>query len=247
MCLWVGGQQKNQSFRGNNAYCGMNVLPINILINKIYFKGKYNMSKQEALKIILNCSKMYQQNLENKNILYIIQDNLGKVSYLETTFLSRNFLHLTGVKILNSKIKSSIDFYNLCLKKQLSISDFDFNSNGTTTKKLNILQSIMQIYKNAKIVGEYNNFKKYLSTEILIGSINCCLGYIKQNNYYIPNTALKEDIRDIVEDQYKVIFILRKGIKDKKYSEITYSNKKATEEKQYLNVCKKIGLNDKNI
>lgn len=190
------------------------------------------MSKQEALNIILNCSKMYQENLENKNILYIIQDKLGKISYLETTFLSRNFLHLTGVKILNSKIKSSTDFYNFCLKKQLSISDFKFNSNGTTTKKLNILQSIMQIHKNAKIIGKYNKLKKYLSTEILIGGINACIGCIKQKNYYIPNTVLKEDIRNIVEEQYKVIFILRKEVKDKKYNEITYRNKKSNRRKK---------------
>ena len=130
------------------------------------------MSKEEALKIILNCSQMYHQNLENKNVMYIIRDKLGKINYIETVFLSRNFLHLTGVKILNPKIKSSKDFYDVCLKKQLSILDFEFNSNGTTVKKLNILQSITQIHKNARIVGKYNNFKKYLFTDILIGSIN---------------------------------------------------------------------------
>lgn len=201
------------------------------------------MSKEEALKIILNCSKIYHQNLENRNIMYIVEDKLGEVSYLETIFLSSNFLHLTGVKILNPKIKSSIDFYNFCLKKQLSISDFEFKSNGTTIKKLNILQSIMQIYKNAKIVGKYNNLKKYLSTEILIGGINCCIGYIKEKNYYIPNTVLKEDIRDIIEEQFKVIYILRKEIREKKYNEITYINKKFLNQKQDKTIYKKIELN----
>lgn len=205
------------------------------------------MSKQEALKIMLNCSKMYQQNLENKNILYIIQDRVGKLNYLEVTFLSRNFLHLTGIKILNSKIKSSTEFYNLCIKKQLSISDFEFNTNGTTIKKLDILPSVMQIHKTARIIGKYNNLKKYLSTEQLIGTINYCIGCVNENNYYIPNTVLKEDIRYIVEKQYRVMFILRKGIKDTKYNEITYKNKKILEDKQYLKICKKIELNDKDI
>jgi len=92
------------------------------------------MSKEEALKVILSCSKIYHDNLENKNLLYILEDRLGKISCLEAVFLSRNFLHLTGVKISNKKIKSSSEFYHLCLKNQLSISDFEFNSNGTTTK-----------------------------------------------------------------------------------------------------------------
>jgi len=183
------------------------------------------MNKQNALKIILNCSKTYHENLENKNIMYIIQDKLGRITSLETVFLSRNFLHLTGLKIVNNKIKSSVDFYNLCLTKQLSISDIEFNSNGTTSKKVNILLLIMQIHKNAKIVGKYNNSKKYLSTKQLIGNINYCLGFIKEKNYYIPNTALEEDIRDIVEGQYKVLLILRKGVKEKKYREVTYINK----------------------
>ena len=205
------------------------------------------MSKEEALKIILNCSKMYHENLENKNILYIMQDKLEKISYLETVFLSRNFLHLTGVKISNKKIKSSSEFYDLCLKNQLSISDFEFNSNGTTAKKLNILQNIMQIHKISKMVGEYNGLKKYLYTEKLIGTVNYCIGCINKNNYYIPNTVLKEDIRDIIHNQYKVMFILRKEIKDKKYKEITYKNNKIIDANKYLKVCNKIALNDKDI
>lgn len=205
------------------------------------------MSKEEVLKIILNCSKIYHENLENRNILYILQGKLGKISYLETVFLSRNFLHLTGVNISNKNVKSSSEFYDLCIKNQLSISDFEFNSNGTTTKKLNILQNIMQIYKIARIVGEYNGLKKYLYTEKLIGIVNYCIGCINENNYYIPNTVLKEDIRDIVYNQYKVMFILRKEIKDKKYKEITYKNNKIIDVNKCLEFCKKIELNDKDI
>lgn len=205
------------------------------------------MSKEEALKVILNCSKIYHENLENKNLLYILEDRLGKISCLEAVFLSRNFLHLTGVKISNKKIKSSSEFYHLCLKNQLSISDFEFNSNGTTTKKLKILLNIMQIHKTARIIGKYNGLKKYLSTEKLIGTVNYCMGFVNKDNYYIPNTVLEEDIREIVEFQYRIIFILRKGIKDRKYKEITYRNKKLIEGNKYLNINKKIELNDKDI
>ena len=83
----------------------------------------------------------------------------------------------------------------------------------------------MQIDKKARIIGDYNSQKVYLSTEKLIGSVNMCLGFIKENNYYIANTALKEDIRNIVEEQGRIVLILKKNIKDKEYSEIIYKSK----------------------
>ena len=31
------------------------------------------MTKQEALNIVLNCSKIYHKNLENRNVIFIYQ------------------------------------------------------------------------------------------------------------------------------------------------------------------------------
>lgn len=183
------------------------------------------MTKQEALNIVLNCSKMYHENLENKNILFIYENKHSDFNYIETEFLPRNFLHLTGLNILRDEIKPAQNFYLVCLTNNLSTTDFEFKLNGTTQKKLEILSSIMQIDKKARIIGNYNSQKAYLSTEKLIGSVNMCLGFVKENNYYIANTALKEDIRNIVEEQRRIVLVLKKNIKDKKYNEIVYKSK----------------------
>lgn len=184
-----------------------------------------NIKKEEALKIILKCCKLYHCNLENKNVMFIVQDKRKDIHYLEMLFLASNFLHLTGINIINKKIKSSTDFYNLCLKNQITVSDFKFNSNGTTSMKLQILPQIIQIQKICKMTGDYNNTKLYLSTQKLVGNVNICMGFIKKGNYYIPNTALKEDIRNITTEQAKIIAIMVKNVKDAKYKEITYLNK----------------------
>lgn len=184
-----------------------------------------NIKKEEALKIILKCCKLYHCNLENKNVMFIVQDKRKDIHYLEMLFLASNFLHLTGINITNKKIKSSTDFYNLCLKNQITVSDFKFNSNGTTSMKLQILPQIIQIQKVCKMTGDYNNTKLYLSTQKLVGNVNICMGFIKKGNYYIPNTALKEDIRNITTEQAKIIAIMVKNVKDAKYKEITYLNK----------------------
>lgn len=183
------------------------------------------MTKQEALNIVLNCSKIYHKNLENKNVIFIYQKEYNEYDYIEINFFPHNFLHLTGLILIKNRIKSSVDFYNLCLRNNLSTADFKFKSNGTTPKKLEILPSIMQIDKKARIIGDYNSQKIYLSTEKLVGNINMCLGFIKENNYYIANTALKGDIRNIVEEQGRILLVLKKNIKDKKYSEIVYKSK----------------------
>lgn len=183
------------------------------------------MTKQEALNIVLNCSKMYHENLENKNILFIYENKHSDFNYIETEFLPRNFLHLTGLNILRDEIKPAQNFYLVCLTNNLSTTDFEFKLNGTTQKKLEILPAIMQIDKKARIIGNYNSQKVYLSTEKLIGNVNMCLGFIKENNYYIANTALKEDIRNIVEEQGRIVLVIKKNIKDKKYNEIIYKNK----------------------
>lgn len=183
------------------------------------------MTKQEAVNIVLNCSKMYHENLGNKNILFIYENKHSDSNYIETEFLPRNFLHLTGLNILRDEIKSAQNFHLVCLTNNLSTTDFEFKSNGTTQKKLEILPSVMQIDKKARIIGDYNRQKIYLLTEKLVGSISMCLGFIKENNYYIANTALKEDIRNIIEEQGKILLVLKKNIKDSKYNEIVYKNK----------------------
>ncbi len=202
------------------------------------------MTKQEALNIVLNCSKIYHKNLENKNVMFIYERKYSENSYIETNFFPHNFLHLTGLNLIKNRIKSSVDFYNLCLRNNLSTTDFEFKSNGTTQKKLEILSAIMQIDRKARIIGSYNSQKVYLSTEKLIGNVNMCLGFIKENKYYIANTALKEDIRNIVEKQGRIVLVLKKNIKDKEYNEIIYKCKNI-ENTKIDEILNKLKINDK--
>ena len=181
------------------------------------------MKKNEAINIITSCAKQYQKNLENKNFLFAYNDN-NIVKFFEALFLPRNYLHLTGVK-LNSNIKSS-DFYERCLKGQLSSSTFDLYKNGTTEMKLSVLPQIMNIHKIAKMVGNYSSTKSLLITEKIVGTVIACLGFVYEDNFYVPNTVLREDIRNVTKTpQNRVLAIFEKEIKDQYYSVCTYSAK----------------------
>ena len=178
------------------------------------------MDKKDALRIITTCAKKYDENLEGNNLLIISLSNKA-LNHIEIKFLGSNFLHLTGV---STKLKAS-SFYNKCINGKLSIDDFGIKTDGTTVLKLTILPKLMDLCKNTNIIGQYNGSKVKLCTDKLAGNIVGCMGLIKQGQYYVPNTALKEDIRDYIFKSEKVIAIFGKSFSDKLYNRLLYVSK----------------------
>ena len=178
------------------------------------------MKKDKAIEIIISSANKYKENLCNKNLLFIYQHG-SNVNKIETAFFPRHFCHLTGVDISNSRIKSSVDFYNICLKNKLSHRDFNMKSNGTAVMKLMILPKLMDIKSNANMLGKYNNSKSILITDKIVGSVHACIGFVEENGYYVPNTALKEDSRELISGTpNRVLMIYEKTISDKAYNSI---------------------------
>lgn len=182
------------------------------------------MEKKKIVKIITECAKKYKNNLENKNILFIFLEKNKELNYIETRFLSNNFLHLTGI-CFQGRIKNSKRFYKACIEGKIKESDIHIKDINIIQLKLEILNNLMDINKTAKMIGQYFNNKNKLFTEKIVGNIRCCLGFIKKDKFYIPNTTLNEDIREITCIQNRIIAILSKDIKDKKYNKLTYISK----------------------
>ncbi len=183
------------------------------------------MQKEQAIKIITDCAKDYRQNLANKNLAFIF-GSAQNTDYFETLFLPRHFLHLTGVHLTNPNSSGSVDFYNKCLQGKLRPDDFSLTPNGTAELKLSVLPRLVKIHRFANMVGNYNNTKSLLYTEKLAGNVYACLGFVLDGKYYIPNTALKEDIRNVtIQPHMRILAILRKSTKAPKYNELCYSAK----------------------
>lgn len=204
------------------------------------------MNQKEIVKKLKESAKMYKENLQNTNLLIIYNKN-KKIEYIELLFLARNFMHLTGVRSLESreKYKKANQFYNACLNNKLSYKDIVIKEDGTTELKLNIISNLVNIDKKCKMLGIYNNSKKELLTDILVGGIHMCVGLIKeQGKYYIPNTLLKEDIRKLTIKQYPIEGILKKKINEEKYQMVTYISKKIAINKVGKNteLCNKINI-----
>jgi hypothetical protein len=178
------------------------------------------MKKAEAIKIMTGCARAYHKELANRNILFLFGDGTNP-EYFETTFLSRHFLHLTGVTPAPERVRSSSDFYDRCRKGRLNISDFDLPANGTADMKLSVLPQLMQIYRSAKMIGDFDFTKSLLYTEKLAGNVSACMGFVRDGAFYVPNTILREDVRDItVRPQKRVLATFRKPVRATAYTEL---------------------------
>ena len=124
---------------------------------------KYN--KQQAISIIIDCAAKYEENLNGYQLLFILKDKHKHISSLEVSFYPYNFLHLTGIKLIDGT--TATDFYKRCLNHKLSPEDFSFASDGTTQLKLEILPQLMLKNISAKMVGDFNGCNPKLYTEKL--------------------------------------------------------------------------------
>ena len=176
---------------------------------------------ENAVRIVIECAKIYDHELAGKSVLFIY-GSPEHAEYIECLFSKSNYLHLTG---LIYKGSSATDFYRQCLARKLSPSNIALASNGTTRLKLEILPKIVNIHKCAKMIGTYNESKIHLYTEQLVGTQLGCIGFKLDNGYYVPNTAIREDIRNITTGTKRVLIILRKGCEDEKYNEVCYKAK----------------------
>lgn len=185
-----------------------------------------NDPKREALQTIIRCAKLYEEKVRDKTLLVVI-GNEKNFTYEEMYFPKANFLHLTGAKV---KI-SATHFYKMAVKAKLGLNDFEFNNDGTTRLKLNVLPELLGMSVN--MYAAYNGTRPKLYTEKLLGNIRGCLGFIKSKefgDFYVPNTTLETDMRNECEECKRVLFILRRNKSDNVYSELIYSAKKVNKE-----------------
>ncbi len=188
------------------------------------------MDKKAAISIISQAAKVYNEQINHKNLL-IIYGPPSKPSFLETRANETNFLHLTGM-VLNENINgnSPDKFFQDALDERLSEEVFRFKDK-TTAQKLNVLVQTLRVASNASMIGDYNFNPRHirLQTDKFAGSVSSCLGLFKpdeNSRYYIPNSVLESDIRDEVFSAERVLAIVSKKIEEKEYNKIEKVAKK---------------------
>ena len=186
------------------------------------------MNKKTAKEIMKKASIVFEKYFKDKNMLIVYGKPISP-QYIETKALDYNFLHLTGV---STKL-SPRQFYKQLMNNKLSDDNFELKKDGTTVLKLQILEQTLNMSVNAKMIGDYSGSHIQIQTGKVTGSITSCLGLIKDNGYYIPQTVLKEDARNNIKKgtQSQILAILQKKISEKEYMKVIYSTKKVGNDK----------------
>ncbi len=191
------------------------------------------MNKSDALKLITKAAGIYERYLSNKNLL-IVFNNVSQPYFIATKAMRSNFLHLIGVIINQESLLSDVEdkqsncnevFYLKCLYCRLSLNDFEFKDDGTTIQKLKVILAALNLYKNAKMIGDFNNNRVFLKTDKIVGNDNSYLGFIFDDGYYVPNTVIKGNIKIDSLSTSRVLAILSKPLDGRKYKEIKYTAK----------------------
>ena len=175
----------------------------------------------------MDCAKQYEKNLLNKNFIIIYRDKLSnQIKDLEVFFGKENYQHLTGIELIDEdgNIREHVSklFFEKCIKNTLSKEEFQMKKDGTTNLKLQALPTIMEIHKVTKIAGDFDYSRPFLVADKVVGNINFCLGLKCINEFFVPVSALMENIKSITTNQSQVLAILSKEIADLIYSNIRH-------------------------
>lgn len=226
-CRWA---TKKSTIKEEEYHCGVALFLLNFY-GELKFMG---YTKKEAASIAIKGALQYKEELLNKTLLFICTDKHKKVHTFEVTFRERNYMHLTGLKpieFVDNKgelhILTALEFFNKCITKTLKVEQFEFNEDGTTPLKLDVLLRMMCKNLSATMIGDYDTYAPKLKTDKLVGKVNGVMGFMvdKTENKFLPNTLLKADIRDLSKSTLQIVATFRKSETDEHYDEITYKAK----------------------
>ena len=183
-------------------------------------------NKKQIRNDIIASAIIFKNNLANKYVLYIFDDN----TYIEVYYRKSSFSHLTGIKTgLNA-----FDFYDKCVNKQLSTQQFTFDKNvhpyDLAKKKTSRLNEITKFIKNDLIVlkGLQTNSCVY-KFSLTDTDLTLCFSQNMDKNtgkkideYYIPASFRVGD--DSVAKSNNALFV-------------EYIFSKSTKGSTYYNLC----------
>lgn len=182
------------------------------------------MTKTEIISTVHKCVRTYETNLCNTQVLFVYLNSKNQIDFAEVRFRSHNFLHFTGLSPREGITANK--FYHLILNSKLSPNDFTIRNPINTERKLKILSKIVIIDQVARMLGDYIGPRLELYTEKIIGTTSACLGLIFKNNYFIPNTILHEDIRDITQPPVeKILVVFKMKSSEHYYTNLIYRKK----------------------
>lgn len=193
------------------------------------------IDKKAIISTLRECAALYQQNLVNRNFLFVGRHNKnGNYQCIETVFKKQNFMHLTGVTgvipvaeteecdsvVVKARKMSATHFFELCVDGRISADNILVDDPYQVESKLLVLPAMMRVPWTATMMGSFNRNGNFLVTEHVAGHINGCVGFkaMEHTPFLVPNTVLNGDARQYMTDVAQVLATYSKDINDSKYA-----------------------------
>lgn len=171
----------------------------------------------QELKKIYNAAQLYKDNLVNKDIAFLYNTEAG-IDEIKCHFAEENFAHLVGLKSMpKPKGISATEIYHQCLNRNLEQKRCLLtHRKGVIQSKLDIIGDLMKIGSNCQLIGQLDETLgiRIKSDSLINASSMSIMSFSNNGDVYIPNSALKRDIREISLDETRSD-ILCSIIKDK--------------------------------
>lgn len=180
-----------------------------------------NVNKKQAIKIITDAAKKYDELLNKKHFLIIYQTKRN-IEYVKIDFRSQYFLHLTGVETsLSAKV-----FYSACLNNRLSEKDIKLQTYGQAQRKLFVLPYLHELLFNHCMIGASLNNGVRINANYFVGNTKTVLslGFRNVDDIDIPVSLYCENIKKLTAPTYKVLGIFSKMYYEEKFNVCTYSS-----------------------
>lgn len=163
-------------------------------------------TKKEALKIITQCAREYDFELNNKRFLLAYKEN-NRLNYKIVGFKASNFLHLTGVETPISPKR----FYQKCLDRKLSVNDFEFDEDNQSHLKLSVLPMLPKMFYSHSLRGDFLRSGLWIEVDYFVGTTNRLLALGFRDGKYAdyPVTLYQQDIKKLTISTQKVLGVWR--------------------------------------
>ena len=195
--------------------------PFYAIGNTFILKGTNmkNYDRKQALSIILQATKEYDDLLNDKHFLVVYRKD-SQILTCCVGFRSFNFLHLTGIKTKMSASK----FYSACLSGVLSTKDIEIDKKGKTQQKIAVLPHLSKLLYNNCMIGDFINSGIAIRADYFVGDTRAVLsvGFRSGQLADIPVSLYNESVKILTHPTCKVLAIFRKHYNMDKFDTCTY-------------------------
>lgn len=189
------------------------------------------LSDEKLLEAIYKAATEYEKLIGN-SYLIIGKNKSSDYYWFQCQFEKKYFMHLLGI---DSKNLSANEFYERCEAfnkgkgEGVRIEDCtpSRNHNRTTiNEKCSCCADILHL-QDAKYmkIGSKNKISQYVDFTYCYGSM-ATLGFRKMWDSSFPLTLIPRNIDEFTSKKYKIAFVLKKTIGDKKYENVFVEIKK---------------------